>query len=130
MQNNDFEARVRNRIIKFPSVDGLTPIELSTIVGQVEEKINKIEQKLNIVDSSKLAILAAYDFAVELYNLRQKSETDREADSRKVEELVEKLACFCKLGFCPFEKLACCCLAYWCCFFGSFVFWLFGSFVC
>lgn len=92
MQNNDFEAKVRGRLIKFPSVDGLAPIEMSTIVGQVEEKINKIEQKLNIVDSSKLAILAAYDFAVELYNLKQRSETNREADSKKVEELVEKLA--------------------------------------
>ncbi len=92
MQNNDFETRIRGRVIKFPSVDGLTPLEMSAIVGQVEEKIGKIEEKLNIVDSSKLAILAAYDFAVELYNLRQQSETDREADSKKVEELVEKLA--------------------------------------
>jgi len=92
MQNNDFEAKVRGRLLKFPSVDGLTPIEMSTIVGQVEEKIKKIEEKLNIVDSSKLAILAAYDFAVELYNLRQRSETNREADTRKVEELVEKLS--------------------------------------
>lgn len=91
MQNNDFEAKVRGRLLKFPSVDGLTPIEMSTIVGQVEEKIKKIEEKLNIVDSSKLAILAAYDFAVELYNLRQRSETNREADTKKVEELVERL---------------------------------------
>ena len=92
MQNNDFEAKVRNRLIKFPAVDGLAPIEMSTIVGQVEERINKIERETNTVDSSKLAILAAYDFAVELYNLKQRSETNREADSRKVEELVEKLA--------------------------------------
>ena len=92
MQNNDFDAKVRGRLIKFPSVDGMSELEMSTIVGQVEEKINKIEEKLNIVDSSKLAILAAYDFAVELYHLKQKSETNREADSRKVEELVEKLA--------------------------------------
>jgi cell division protein ZapA (FtsZ GTPase activity inhibitor) len=92
MSNNDFEARIKNRTIKFPSVDGMSPLEMSTIVGQVEEKINKIEEKLNIVDSSKLAILAAYDFAVELYNLKQRSETNREADSKKVDELVEKLA--------------------------------------
>ncbi|OGR38835.1 MAG: hypothetical protein A2X29_11410 [Elusimicrobia bacterium GWA2_64_40] len=91
MGTNDFEARIRNRVIKFPAVDGLSPIEQSTIVGQVEEKINKIEEKLNIVDSSKLAILAAYDFAVELYNLKQRSETNREADSKKVEEMVERL---------------------------------------
>lgn len=91
MANNDFEAKVRGRLIKFPAVDGLSPIEQSAIVGQVEEKITKIEQKLNIVDSSKLAILAAYDFAVELYYLRQRSETNREADTKKVDEMVEKL---------------------------------------
>lgn len=91
MSNNEFEARVRGRLIKFPAVDGLTDIELSTIVGQVEEKIKKVEESLNIVDTSKLAILAAFDFAVELYNLRQKSETNREADSKKLEDMVTRL---------------------------------------
>jgi len=91
MSDNNFEAKVKNRIIKFPAVDGLTPIEMSTIVGQVEKKIDEIEQKLNIVDSSKLAILAAYAFAVELYNLKQRSETNFEADTKKVDELIEKL---------------------------------------
>lgn len=89
--SNDYEAKIRGRVIKFPSVDGLLPIEQEAIVAQVEEKINKIEAKLNIVDSSKLAILAAYDFAVELYNLRQKSETNLTADSKKLDEMTEKL---------------------------------------
>jgi len=88
MNNNDFEAKVRGRVIKFPAVDGLTPIELGAIVNQVEEKLDKIEERLNIVDSSKLAILAAFDFAVELYNLRQRSETNREADSKKIDDMV------------------------------------------
>ena len=91
MSNNEFEAKVRGRLIKFPAVDGLTDIELSTIVGQVEEKIKQVEESLNIVDTSKLAILAAFDFAVELYNLRQKSETNREADSKKLEDMVARL---------------------------------------
>jgi cell division protein ZapA (FtsZ GTPase activity inhibitor) len=91
MSNNDFEAKVRGRVIKFPAVDGLTPIELGAIVNQVEEKLDKIEERLNIVDSSKLAILAAFDFAVELYNLRQRSETNREADSKKIDDMVSRL---------------------------------------
>lgn len=91
MNNSDFEAKVRGRLIKFPVVDGLTEIELQTIVGQVEEKLKKIEDTLNIVDSSKLAILAAFDFAVELYNLRQKSETNKEADTRKLDEMISTL---------------------------------------
>ena len=64
MQNNEFEAKLRGRLIKFPSVDGMSELEMSMVVGQVEEKINEIEEKLHIVVSSKLAILAAYDFAV------------------------------------------------------------------
>jgi len=91
MNNHEYEAKVRGRAMKFPAVDGLTELELGAIVGQVEEKINKIEAKLNIVDTSKLAILAAFDFAVELNNLRQRAETNREADSRKVDEMVASL---------------------------------------
>ncbi len=89
---NEFEARVRGRLIKFPAVDGLTELELNGIVNLIEEKIKHIEESLNVVDTSKLAILAAYDFAVELHNLKQRSETNREADGRKVEEMVAKLA--------------------------------------
>lgn len=91
MNNHEFEAKVRGRAMKFPAVDGLTELELGAIVAQVEEKINKIEEKLHIVDTSKLAILAAFDFAVELNNLKQKAETNREADSRKVDEMVASL---------------------------------------
>lgn len=82
---------MRNRPIKFPAVDGLSPLELSNIVNQVSEKMDKVEEKLRIVDSSKIAIVAAYEFAVELYNLRQQSETNRAADSKKVEDMIARL---------------------------------------
>lgn len=91
MNNHEIELKVRGRAIKFPAVDGMTELELGSIVAQVEEKINKIETRLNIVDTSKLAILAAYDFAVELHNLKQRAETNREADSRKVDDMVAAL---------------------------------------
>lgn len=89
--NGEFEAKVRNRVIKFPEVDGLSPLEMSTLVGQVAEKMDEIEKELGIVDSSKIAILAAFDFAVKLYNLRQKSETNLEADSKKLDDLMSRL---------------------------------------
>ncbi|HAT71909.1 MAG TPA: hypothetical protein DCS63_03740 [Elusimicrobia bacterium] len=91
MSGNDLEAKVRGRIMKFPAVDGLMEIEVRAIIGQVEEKIARIEEKLKIPDTSKLAILAAYDFAVELYNLKQRSETNLEADSKKIEDIVTRL---------------------------------------
>jgi cell division protein ZapA (FtsZ GTPase activity inhibitor) len=73
------------------SVDGLGPLEISTIAGQVEKKINEIEEATKVPDNSKLALMAAFWFATELYNLRQKSENSNEADSRKIEELAGKL---------------------------------------
>lgn len=91
MNNNEFEAKVRHRLIKFPAVDGLSQLELGTIVGQVEKRMDKVEKNLDIVDSSKIAIVAAYEFAVELYNLKQQTETNHTADSQKVEELIARL---------------------------------------
>lgn len=91
MNNNEFEARVRNRTIKFPAVDGLSQLEMSSIVTQVEGKMDRVEENLNIVDSSKIAIVAAYEFAVELYNLKQHFETLQAADSKKDEEMISKL---------------------------------------
>ncbi len=91
MSNNDFEATVRGRVIKFPVVDGLTPLELSVIVSQVEEKIKAIEEKTKVVDTSKLAIMAAFDFAVELDTLKQRSNTNLEADTKKLDEMVSCL---------------------------------------
>jgi cell division protein ZapA (FtsZ GTPase activity inhibitor) len=89
--NGEFEAKIRNRVIKFPAVDGLSPLEMGTLVRQVGEKMDEIERELGIVDSSKISILAAYSFAVELYNLRQKSETNLEADSKRLDEMMARL---------------------------------------
>jgi cell division protein ZapA (FtsZ GTPase activity inhibitor) len=89
--NGEFEAKIRHRAIKFPEVDGLSPLEMGTLVRQVEEKMDEIEKEMNIVDSSKIAILAAFSFAVELYNLKQKSETNLEADSKKLDEMMTRL---------------------------------------
>ena len=91
MNNIDFEAKVRGRLIKFPVVDGLSELEMGTIVSQVTEEMKKIEDELGIVDTSKVAIIAAYSFAARFYNLSQKSETNREADSRELDEMVELL---------------------------------------
>lgn len=91
MSNNDFEAKVRGRPIKFPAVDGLSELELGTIVNQITDEMKKIEEELGVVDTSKVAIIAAYSFAAQLYNLKQKSELNREADTRKVEEMVSRL---------------------------------------
>jgi len=91
MATDDYEAKVRGRLIKFPSVDGLSELELGTIVGQISDEMQKIEEELGIVDTSKVAIIAAYSFAARLYNLQQKSETNREADTKRLDEMATRL---------------------------------------
>ena len=90
MTGNETQVTIKGRSLTL-SVDGLGPLEITTIANQVVKKIEEIEEKTQIPDTSKLALLAAFEFATDLYNLKQKSETSLEADSRKLDELVEKL---------------------------------------
>ena len=90
MQNSEVVLKIRGRAISM-TVDGLTEMEIASIADQVEKKMAKIEEATNTADTSKLAVMAAMEFATELYNLKQRSETTTEADSRKIEDLVSKL---------------------------------------
>ena len=90
MQNDDFVIKIRGRSLSI-SVDGLTELEVGNIAYQVEKKMSEIEEKTNTADTSKLAVMAALEFATELYNLKQKSDNNSGADSRKIEDLVAKL---------------------------------------
>lgn len=92
MTGKETQVKIKGRALTL-SVDGLGPLEISAIAGQVEKKIDNIEEKTQIPDNSKLALMAAFEFATELYNLKQKSETANEADSRKIDELAGKLEC-------------------------------------
>ena len=91
MANNDYEVKVRGRFIKLPAVDGLSELEMGTIVSQITDEMTKIEEELGIVDTSKVAIIAAYSFAARLYNLQQKSETNREADTKRLDVMLTRL---------------------------------------
>ena len=92
MTNNpEFEGKVNGRMFKFPVVDGLTELEMSGIIKQLDETVKRIEGKTHIPDTGKLSVLAAFEFAVELNNLKQRSETNREADTKKLDDMVERL---------------------------------------
>ncbi|MFA6435132.1 MAG: cell division protein ZapA [Elusimicrobiales bacterium] len=90
MQNNEVVIKIKGRSLAV-SVDGLTELEIANIADQVEKKMSEIEEKTNTADTSKLAVMAALEFATELYNLKQKSENNSGADSRRIEDLVAKL---------------------------------------
>lgn len=90
MTSNDVVIKIRGRSITI-AVDGLTELEIGNIADQVEKKMDEIEEETKIPDTSKLALMAAMGFATELYNLKQRSDNTREADTRKIDELVDKL---------------------------------------
>jgi len=90
MTNTETQIKIKGRSMNV-AVDGLSPIEINSIAGQVEERIKRIEEKTKIPDTAKLATLAAFEFATELYNLKQKSEVSNEADEKKIDDMVEKL---------------------------------------
>lgn len=90
MTGNETQVKIRGRALAI-AVDGLGELEITAIADQVEKKTDELEKKTQIADTSKLFLLAAFNFAAELYNLKHRSETNREADTRKIDELVDKL---------------------------------------
>jgi cell division protein ZapA (FtsZ GTPase activity inhibitor) len=73
-------------------MEGLTPIEINALAQRVHEKMIEISEHNNkIADSSKLAILAALNFAAELYQIKEARETEMRALDHKVEELNHSL---------------------------------------
>jgi len=73
-------------------IEGLTPIEISSLAQKVDEKIREIsEQNEKIADSSKLAVLAALAYAAELAREKEGRETERLFFEKKIEELSRTL---------------------------------------
>jgi len=70
------QIKIKGRFMNV-AVAGLSPIEISSIACQVEERIKRIEEKTEIADTAKLCALTAFEFAVELYNSKQKVEVSR-----------------------------------------------------
>ena len=69
-------------------MEGLTPMEINALAQKVNERMLEISaQNKMIADSSKLAILSALYFAVELQKISDAPSLESSALERKVEEL-------------------------------------------
>lgn len=64
------QVKIRGRVLNI-SDEGLSPLEMSAVAGQVEKKISDLEEKLKLVDGAKLAMLAAIELAIELFKLKK-----------------------------------------------------------
>lgn len=73
-------------------IEGLTPLEINKIAGQVDEKMAEMAaQNPKIGDSSKLAILAALAFAGELYKLQGAADTSRRVVHHSIDHAIRML---------------------------------------
>ena len=91
MNSGEFDEKVNNRLIKFPAVDGLTDLEQRSLVAQVGARMKKVQERMDIVDTSKVAIVAAYELAAELYIMHQKAEDTSDAVSRSMDQMISRL---------------------------------------
>ena len=68
-------------------IKGLTPMEASALAGQVTEKMQELERQTRVVDTSRLAVLAALNFADELRRLEAKHDQTTQAVRQRIETL-------------------------------------------
>ena len=82
-QKVDIEIAKRRMTIE---MEGLTPFEIQLLSKQVQEKIDEAARHCpNIVDTQKLAILAALDMADELNRVRDAAGMERNMVENKLQ---------------------------------------------
>jgi len=67
------------------------PLYVSALAKYVDEQMNKIANTSHIVDTSRVAILAALNIADELFRLRESKDYSGQEISKKSEELIKLL---------------------------------------
>ncbi len=67
------------------------PLYVSALAKHVDEQMNRIANTSNIVDTSRVAVLAALNIADELFRLRESKDTSGQEISKRSEELIELL---------------------------------------
>lgn len=73
-------------------MEGLTPLQIMELARQVQDRIEQASShNPKIVDTQKLAILAALEMAAELHQLKDAAATERNVVENKLEELTVAL---------------------------------------
>ena len=70
MGNERTRVKIKGRTIDI-SADGLRSLDIYLIAKVVEERIAEIEKESGVSDCSKLALMAALGYAIELYSVRE-----------------------------------------------------------
>ena len=72
-------------------MEGLNQLEINSLANLVDERMREISKDAKIVDSSKLAIMAALDIAADLHRLKSKTEDFDHIEERKVDRMIVSL---------------------------------------
>lgn len=70
---------------------GLTPLEASRLASYVDEKMKEISEKLHIVDTQKVAVLACLNIAYDLFAAKENGQNTVSHISEKVSDMVSDL---------------------------------------
>lgn len=66
---------------------GLTPLEVQSLAGFVDERMREISTELGLVDTQKIAVLASINIALDYLQLREKGTSGGRDLTNKLEEM-------------------------------------------
>ena len=69
----------------------LTPLEAMSLANFVNEKMVEIASQTKIVDTSKLAVLAALNIADELFRVKENRDDIGLISDKKIDELINQI---------------------------------------
>jgi cell division protein ZapA len=99
--NNMMNDRVRVQIFNREydmDPGGLTPLEVQSLAGFVDEKMREIAERFAIVDTQKIAVLAAVNIALDYLQLRERARSDMKTLGPRIDALNDLLKGVVSLG--------------------------------
>ena len=90
MLNEKIDIEIRRYKLTV-EMEGLTQLEVNALAQMVSDKMVEIERDSNVVDSYKLALLTALEFAGEVSRQKVQQENRRLLEERKFDEMIVAL---------------------------------------
>lgn len=88
--NDILQDRVRVQILgREYEVDpgGLTPLEMQSVAGFVDERMREIAHTFQLVDTQKIAVLTALNVALDYIQLKEKGGTNIQGLTARLEQM-------------------------------------------
>ena len=90
MINEKIEIDVAGRKLTV-EIEGITQLEMTSLAQRLTDKMAEISKESDIVDSSKLAILAALEFLAENSRINTQQDAVRRAEEKALEQIAVTL---------------------------------------